>query len=63
MCVAQPVTVSWRPLQEVFLTKHHLAIALEYADGGDLSEFIDERAQQGVRPEPAIHLPPRRPDC
>ena len=35
--------------QEVFLTTHHLAIALEYADAGDLSEFIDERAQQGVR--------------
>jgi hypothetical protein len=34
--------------QEVFLTKHHLGIALEYADGGDLSEYIDNHAQQGV---------------
>jgi hypothetical protein len=32
----------------VFLTKHHLGIALEYADGGDLSEYIDNHAQQGV---------------
>lgn len=34
--------------QEVFLTTHHLGIALEYADGGDLSEYIDNHAQQGV---------------
>jgi hypothetical protein len=33
----------------VFLTKQHLGIALEYADGGDLSEYIDNHAQQGVR--------------
>ena len=32
----------------MFLTKHHLGIALEYADGGDLSEYIDNHAQQGV---------------
>lgn len=40
----------------MFLTPHHLGIALEYADGGDLSEFIDERAQRGVRVEGA-HVP------
>ncbi len=37
------------PLQEVFLTAHHLGVALEYADGGDLSEYIDNHAQNGVR--------------
>lgn len=36
-------------LQEVFLTPNHLGIALEYADGGDLSEYIDNQAQLGVR--------------
>lgn len=36
-------------LQEVFLTSHHLGIAMEYADGGDLSQYIDDQSQQGVR--------------
>lgn len=35
------------PLQ-VFPTAHHLAIVMEYASGGDLSELIDERSQQEV---------------
>lgn len=35
--------------QEVFLTSHHLGIAMEYADGGDLSQYIDDQSQQGVR--------------
>ena len=34
--------------QEVFLTSHHLGIAMEYADGGDLSQYIDDQSQQGV---------------
>jgi hypothetical protein len=36
------------PQQEVFLTSHHLGIAMEYADGGDLSQYIDDQSQQGV---------------
>jgi len=36
-------------LQEVFLTSHHLGIAMEYADGGDLSQYIDDESQRGVR--------------
>lgn len=43
-CALHPNIVQ---LKEVFLTEHHLGIALEYADGGDLSEYIDDRAQNG----------------
>lgn len=35
-------------LLEVFPTEHHLAIVMEYASGGDLSELIDSRGQQDV---------------
>ena len=44
-CTLHPNIVQ---LKEVFLTPHHLGIALEYANGGDLSEFIDERSLRGV---------------
>lgn len=36
-------------LQEVFLTSHHLAIAMEYAAGGDLSEYVQANKLPGVR--------------
>ena len=36
-------------LQEVFLTPHHLAIAMEYAAGGDLSEYVQANKLPGVR--------------
>ena len=45
-------------LREVFLTEHHLAVAMEYADGGDLSEYIDQQYQRGVRQRlPPPYLP------
>ena len=51
MCSMHPNIVQ---LREVFLTEHHLAVAMEYADGGDLSEYIDQQYQRGVRC--ALHL-------
>ncbi len=36
-------------LKEVFLTTKYLGIAMEYADGGDVSQFIDEQSARGVR--------------
>ena len=36
-------------VSQVFVTQHHLAIVMEYAAGGDLSELIDERGEQNVR--------------
>lgn len=30
------------------MTKHHLAIAMEYAPGGDLSEYVDACKRAGV---------------
>jgi serine/threonine protein kinase len=35
-------------LLEVFPTEHHLAIVMEFAAGGDLSELIDARGRQDV---------------
>ena len=46
MCSMHPNIVQ---LREVFLTEQHLAVAMEYADGGDLSEYIDQQYQRGVR--------------
>ena len=37
------------PTQEVFMTPYHLAIAMEYAPGGDLSEYVDACKRAGVR--------------
>ncbi len=34
--------------QEVFMTDRHLAIAMEYAPGGDLSEYVDACKRAGV---------------
>jgi len=34
----------------VFLTPHHLAIAMEYAAGGDLSEYVQANKLPGVCP-------------
>lgn len=45
MCNGHPNVIQ---LQEVFLTQKHLGIAMEYADGGDLSQFIDQQTSQGV---------------
>jgi serine/threonine protein kinase len=28
-------------LHEVFVTQHHVALVLEYANGGDLSQYIE----------------------
>ena len=52
MCSMHPNIVQ---LREVFLTEHHLAVAMEYADGGDLSEYIDQQYQRGVRPGSVSH--------
>jgi serine/threonine protein kinase len=51
---ALPLQVSCRhpnvvKLHEVFLTRKYLGIVMEYADGGDLSQFIDQQTSQGVR--------------
>lgn len=45
MCALHPNIVQ---LREVFLTADYLAVAMEYADGGDLSEHIDQQYQKGV---------------
>ena len=37
-----------RRAQEVFMTDRHLAIAMEYAPGGDLSEYVDACKRAGV---------------
>jgi len=46
-------------LQEVFLTPHHLAIAMEYAAGGDLSESVQKNKLPGVstRKQPTARRP------
>ena len=43
LCAAHPHIVH---LREAFLTPHHLGIAMEFADGGDLLDFIDTFAAQ-----------------
>lgn len=45
MCSGHPNVVK---LHEVFLTRKYLGIVMEYADGGDLSQFIDQQTSQGV---------------
>eukprot|EP00208_Stichococcus_sp_RCC1054_P006645 CAMPEP_0206137726 /NCGR_PEP_ID=MMETSP1473-20131121/2795_1 /ASSEMBLY_ACC=CAM_ASM_001109 /TAXON_ID=1461547 /ORGANISM="Stichococcus sp, Strain RCC1054" /LENGTH=349 /DNA_ID=CAMNT_0053530941 /DNA_START=308 /DNA_END=1357 /DNA_ORIENTATION=- len=49
-CAMHPHIVQ---LKEVFMTEKHLAIAMEYAPGGDLSEYVDacKRAGLGGVPE------------
>ncbi len=36
-------------LQEVFLTQHHLGIAMEFVEGGDLAQYVQEHRMPGVR--------------
>ncbi len=43
LCAAHPHIVH---LREAFLTPHHLGIAMEFADSGDLLDFIDTFAAQ-----------------
>lgn len=45
----------WTDGQEVFLTAHHLAIAMEYISGDDLSQLIDAQWQRGVRLLRCLH--------
>jgi len=37
LCLTHPYIIT---LHEVFLTPDHLCIAMEYADGGDLTQFV-----------------------
>ena len=37
LCLTHPYIIT---LHEVFLTRDHLCIAMEYADGGDLTQFV-----------------------
>ncbi len=47
--VCRRLNADLNPAPQVFPTMHHLGIVMEYASGGDLSELIDDRSQQGVR--------------
>ena len=55
MCALHPNIVQ---LREVFLTSDYLAVAMEYADGGDLSEHIDQQYQKGVSGQPLLRWSP-----
>jgi serine/threonine protein kinase len=35
-------------LQDVFVTPRHLAIVMEYCNGGDLASLISKRLRHGV---------------
>ena len=39
-------------LQEVFPTRSHLAVVMEYASGGDLSQLIEDTLRTTVRCTP-----------
>lgn len=45
LCAAHPNIVQ---LREVFLTGQHLAIVMEYANGGDLAHYVDALMQHTV---------------
>ena len=52
--------------QEVFLTQHHLGIAMEYAPGGDLAQFVQQNRLPGVRASPpycTVLLQPQSSAC
>ena len=49
LCAAHPHIIH---LREAFLTPHHLGIAMEFADGGDLLDFIDTFADVGLQAVP-----------
>ena len=51
LCAAHPHIIH---LREAFLTPHHLGIAMEYADGGDLLDFIDTFAARGLSAVPEV---------
>ncbi len=40
------------PPQEVFLTPHHLGIAMEYVEGGDLAQWVQTHRIPEVRGTP-----------
>ena len=40
------------PSQEVFLTPHHLGIAMEYVEGGDLAQWVQTHRIPEVRGTP-----------
>lgn len=46
LCLQHPHIVG---LEEVFLTPYHLGIAMEYANGGDLSDYIADHVNRKVR--------------
>ncbi len=50
LCLTHPYIIT---LHEVFLTPKHLCIAMEYADGGDLTQFVCNYVTHLVRPVPA----------
>ena len=33
----------------MFLTQHHLGIAMEFVEGGDLAQYVQEHRMPGVR--------------
>ncbi len=45
MCLQHPHIVG---LEEVFLTPYHLGIAMEYSNGGDLSDYIADHVNRKV---------------
>ena len=45
LCLQHPHIVG---LEEVFLTPYHLGIAMEYANGGDLSDYIADHVNRKV---------------
>ena len=47
-------------VQEVFLTRNHVAISMEYAAGGDLSEYVQANKLPGVRRASCV-VPPSLP--
>ena len=51
LCLQHPHIVG---LEEVFLTPYHLGIAMEYANGGDLSDYIADHVNRKVRSQTAV---------
>ena len=60
LCLTHPYIIT---LHEVFLTPEHLCIAMEYADGGDLTQFVCNYVTHLVRwvadRTLATNVPPR----
>ena len=53
LCLTHPYIIT---LHEVFLTPEHLCIAMEYADGGDLTQFVCNYVTHLVRAAVTISL-------